>query len=76
MKDLEAYSDGKVVDNRLKMIRDVERSMKDSDFARWFGFTQEMMNSCLSCGLIPVLAKWIRPNALGNLPFSRVGTTL
>ncbi|OAO14143.1 hypothetical protein AV274_4211 [Blastocystis sp. ATCC 50177/Nand II] len=62
VKDLEAFSNGEVVDNRLKMIRDVERSMKDTDFAR----------CCLSCGLIPVLAKWIRPGAHGNLPFSRI----
>lgn len=73
VKDLEAFSNGEVVDNRLKMIRDVERSMKDTDFARWFAFPQRMIDSCLSCGLIPVLAKWIRPGAHGNLPFSRVG---
>lgn len=35
VKDLEAFSNGEVVDNRLKMIKDVERSMKNTDFARW-----------------------------------------
>lgn len=72
VKDLEAFSNGEVVDNRLKMIKDVERSMKNTDFARWWHSTPTLTPSCLSCNLIPVLANWIRPGAHGDLPFSRV----
>ena len=72
VKDLEAFSNGEVVDNRLKMIKDVERSMKNTDFARWWRFVLALTRSCLSCNLIPVLANWIRPGAHGDLPFSRV----
>lgn len=72
VKDLEAFSNGEVVDNRLKMIKDVERSMKNTDFARWWRSVLALTRSCLSCNLIPVLANWIRPGAHGDLPFSRV----
>lgn len=34
-QDLEAFSKGEVADNRLKMMKEIERNMRSTDFARW-----------------------------------------
>lgn len=36
--DMEAFSRGEVVDNRLKMIKEVERTMCNTDLAKLFVF--------------------------------------
>ena len=36
--DMEAFARGEVVDNRLKMIKEVERTMCNTDLAKLFVF--------------------------------------
>lgn len=34
-KDLEAFSKGEIADNRLRMMKEIERDLRSPDFARW-----------------------------------------
>ena len=34
-RDLEAFSKGEIADNRLRMMKEIERDLRSPDFARW-----------------------------------------
>ena len=72
-KDQEAFSNGQAGTNRLLMIRDVERKMKNSYFARgWVKVVTPLTNSCRALRIVKVLSDWIRPDVHGTLPNNRV----